>query len=179
MPHRIKDLIEIFDNLFFPQLKTRLISGVDEPIYLPADDKTPYHQVVFANGFYASALHEIAHWCIAGEARRKQIDYGYWYNPDGRDESQQIQFEQVEIKPQAIEWILSTAANFNFKVSCDNLNGEFEPDRHQFRAKIHQQVQIYLSQGLPKRVEQLVEALSQFYQTPNKLCLEQFNLDES
>ncbi|PPS58814.1 hypothetical protein CRX72_23640 [Pantoea sp. BRM17] len=62
-----------------------LIKGDDEPIYLPADAESPWHRVVFAHGFYASALHEISHWCIAGDARRQQVDFGYWYCPDGRD----------------------------------------------------------------------------------------------
>ncbi|MDI8993212.1 elongation factor P hydroxylase, partial [Salmonella enterica subsp. enterica serovar Anatum] len=42
-------------------------------IYLPADAQVPYHRIVFAHGFYASALHEISHWCIAGKARRELV----------------------------------------------------------------------------------------------------------
>ncbi len=53
--------------------------------------------------FYASALHEIAHWCIAGENRCQQVDYGYWYEPNGRSEERQFEFEKVEVKPQALE----------------------------------------------------------------------------
>ncbi len=34
-------------------------------------------------------------------------DLGYWYAPDGRIEEQQALFEQVEIKPQAIEWLFA------------------------------------------------------------------------
>ncbi|WP_411546223.1 elongation factor P hydroxylase [Klebsiella pneumoniae] len=68
------------------EFNTRLIKGDDEPIFcypradLPADDDfyplTPYHRrsrdclprghdvssIVFAHGFFASALHEISHW---------------------------------------------------------------------------------------------------------------------
>ncbi|MGC6745047.1 elongation factor P hydroxylase [Escherichia coli] len=47
---------------------TRLIKGDDEPIYLPADAEVPYNRIVFAHGFYASAIHEISHWCIAGKS---------------------------------------------------------------------------------------------------------------
>ncbi len=50
---------------------------------------------------FASALHEISHWCIAGKARRELVDFGYWYCPDGRDAMTQSQFEDVEVKPQA------------------------------------------------------------------------------
>ena len=103
------------------ELNTELVAGDDEPIYLPADAEHRHHRIVFAHGFYASALHEIAHWLVAGAKRRDQEDYGYWYCPDGRDKAQQLAFEQVEVKPQAIEWALSVAAGFNFNVSVDNL----------------------------------------------------------
>ena len=72
--HQYQQLIEIFDNEFFADFNTRLIKGDDEPIYLPADDEAPYNRIVFAHGFYASAIHEISHWCIAGKERRKLVD---------------------------------------------------------------------------------------------------------
>src|SRR3546814_2809228 len=49
----------------------------------------------------------VAHWCLAGAARRRQDDYGYWYAADGRDLEQQHLFEQVEVKPQALELLFS------------------------------------------------------------------------
>lgn len=55
---------------------------------------------------FNSALHEISHWTIAGKERRLLADLGYWYAPDGRTREQQALFEQVEVKPQAIEWLL-------------------------------------------------------------------------
>ncbi len=66
--HKYEQLIEIFDGCFADDFNTRLIKGDDEPIYLPADDEVPYNRIVFAHGFYASGLHEISHWCIAGKA---------------------------------------------------------------------------------------------------------------
>ncbi|BBI51881.1 hypothetical protein HORIV_43020 [Vreelandella olivaria] len=95
-----------FDGVFAERYQTRLIRGGDEPLYRPANSETPYHQVIFARGYYASALHEISHWCIAGEKRRQLEDYGYWYCPDGRNAEQQRAFEQAEIAPQALESIL-------------------------------------------------------------------------
>ena len=77
--HHYQQLIDLFDSCFAEEFNTRLIKGDDEPIYLPADDETPYHRIVFAHGFFASALHEISHWCVAGKARREQVDFGYWY----------------------------------------------------------------------------------------------------
>lgn len=56
---------------------------------------------------FNSALHEISHWTIAGAKRRLLPDLGYWYAPDGRTKEQQDLFEQVEIKPQAIEWLFA------------------------------------------------------------------------
>ncbi|MCU4675772.1 elongation factor P hydroxylase [Catenovulum sp. 2E275] len=173
--HKTEDLIDIFYQSLGKQYNTRVIKGSDEPIYLPANQSTPYHQIVFAHGFYTSALHEIAHWCLAGEKRRQLEDYGYWYCPDGRDQTQQTEFEQVEIKPQAIEWCLSVAAGLSFNVSCDNLNGSYTPNRHAFRAKIFNQVKLYLAQGLPPRVHQLCQALAEFYQVEFPLKISQFN----
>lgn len=160
--HRIEDLIRLFDDCFFAPFNTRLIRGEDEPIYLPADATCDYHRVVFAHGFYASALHEIAHWCIAGAARRLQVDYGYWYCPDGRNAQQQKAFEQVEVKPQAIEWAFSLAAGFSFRVSTDNLNG-VEPDRHAFQAAVEGQLQHYQQSGFPPRAQRFIHQLEQFY----------------
>ncbi|WP_459782603.1 elongation factor P hydroxylase, partial [Photobacterium sp. R1] len=95
MPHDYNDLITLFNRTFLTRFNTELVLGGDEPIYLPADTEHPHHRIVFARGYFASALHEIAHWCIAGPERRLKEDYGYWYLPDGRDTEQQAVFEQV------------------------------------------------------------------------------------
>lgn len=147
--HRYEQLIEIFNQCFSDDYNTRLVKGDDEPIYLPADDELPYHRIVFAHGFYASGLHEISHWCIAGEARRQLVDFGYWYCPDGRDAQTQSEFEAVEIKPQALEWMFCVAAGFPFNVSCDNLNGDCEPDRIAFQRKVRARVLALLEQEYP------------------------------
>ena len=131
----VEPLMALFDQTFLGRFNTRLVRGGDEPVYLPANEHTPYHQIVFAHGYFSSALHEIAHWCIAGEQRRLLEDYGYWYCPDGRDATQQREFEQVEVKPQAIEWAMTIAANRRFQVSTDNLNGA-EPDREGFTRRV-------------------------------------------
>ncbi|REL27646.1 elongation factor P hydroxylase [Thalassotalea euphylliae] len=162
--HQIDDIISIFNNTFFESFNTKLVKGDDEPIYLPADDNVAYHRIVFAHGFYASALHEIAHWCIAGPKRRLLEDFGYWYEPDGRDEAQQKAFEKVEIKPQAVEWALCAAAGKTFRVSADNLDGA-EPDYQGFKNSVFEQVKTYLSDGFPTRAQQLMTALCAFYQT--------------
>lgn len=166
MTHQYQDLITIFNQTFFADYQTKLELGGEEPIYLPADEQTAYHRIIFARGFYASALHEIAHWCVAGPQRRLLEDFGYWYEPDGRSAKVQAEFERVEIRPQAYEWIFAQSAGFPFTVSCDNLNGDIEPDRLAFMHKVHQQVLVLLKQGLPLRVKRLSDALRQHYARP-------------
>lgn len=178
MPHNYLDLITIFSDVFFKQFNTRLVKGGDEPVYLPADENCAFHQIIFAHGYYASALHEISHWCVAGEARRKLEDFGYWYEPDGRNESQQKLFENVEILPQAIEWAFNIAANKKFSVSSDNLNG-FEADTVGFTEKVHAQVLIFLENGFPERTQQFINALANFYQIRLPLTADMFTLPES
>ena len=176
MPEQYRDLINIFNDTFSACTNTRLIKGGDEPLYSPADEVCEYHQIIFAHGFYASALHEIAHWCLAGPARRLKEDFGYWYTPDGRDQIQQEQFEQVEIKPQAIEWALCVAVGTEFEVSVDNLSGTSHTCRTLFRQAVYQQVEIYLSTGFPRDAQVFIAALADFYQTPLPLNCKHFRL---
>ena len=176
MPHNYQDLITLFEYTFFSQYQTVLVKGDDEPIYLPANEHCSHHQIIFAHGYFSSALHEIAHWCLAGDARRLLEDFGYWYLPDGRNESQQAQFEQVEIKPQAIEWAFCLAANKSFNVSVDNLNGS-EANTTAFRLKVFQQVKHYLASGFPPRAKLFINALAQHYQVSLPLTVAQFELD--
>lgn len=175
--HHYQQLIDIFADCFGEEYNTKLVKGDDEPVYLPADEQTPYHRIVFAHGFFTSALHEISHWCIAGEARRLQADYGYWYCPDGRDEKTQCEFESVEIKPQAFDWFFCVASGIPFNVSCDNLEGDFDPDRVAFQRKVHAQVMEYLANGIPERPLRFVNALQSFYNTP-PFCAEDFPYPE-
>nr|WP_211091959.1 elongation factor P hydroxylase [Vibrio agarilyticus] len=170
-------MIAIFNRTFFDDYNTQLVCGGDEPIYLPATTAHPHHRVIFAHGFYASGLHEIAHWCVAGPARRLLEDFGYWYAPDGRTKAQQAAFEEAEIRPQAYEWILAQSAGFPFDVSCDNLSGGFDIDRLAFKRRVLDEVQKILLEGLPPRVMLLAKALAEFYQMP-PLTKDDFKLEE-
>ena len=174
--HSYQDLIVIFNQIFAEKYNTRLTKGGDEPLYSPASKQCNYHQIIFAHGYYSSALHEIAHWCIAGKARRLLEDFGYWYQPDGRNEQQQKTFEQVEIKPQAIEWAFCVAANKKFNVSADNLNG-FQADTKAFKQSVYHQVLVYLENGFPPQAQELIKSLSKFYQTGFPLTVEQFTIE--
>ncbi len=173
--HQYQDLITIFNACFASQYNTKLVKGGEEPIYLPADEHRPYHALFFAHGFFSSALHECAHWLIAGSERRKQVDFGYWYAPDGRTAAQQALFQRVEVKPQAMEWVLSMAAGFPFRVSIDNLNG-VEADTSAFKQAIHQQVNTYCAQGLCARAALFRRALCDFYGTTHQLSIDDFDL---
>jgi len=157
------DLVALFNTLFVDTCKTELVAGGDEPIYLPATDGKPLHRIVFTRDYFSSALHEISHWCVAGAERRQQVDFGYWYEPDGRSLQQQKAFEVVEVKPQALEWIFSVAAGIEFRVSVDNLHVE-EYDSSVFTAQVRQQVRRYLTNDLPDRAQRFVQALVNYYQ---------------
>lgn len=174
--HHYQDLITLFNDCFFTTHNTLLVKGDDEPLYLPANETRPHNTLIFAHGFFASALHESAHWLIAGENRRKMEDFGYWYVPDGRSAEQQELFQSVEVKPQAMEWILSKAANFRFRVSIDNLNGS-EADTNAFKQAVHSQVKAYCEKGLPKRAQALYLALCHFYHTKPVLQTEDFSIE--
>ena len=175
MKHCFIELICLFESTFKKKYNTRLIKGNDEPIYLPANDVCQFNQIIFAHGYFSSALHEVAHWFLAGQSRRLLEDYGYWYIPDGRDHQQQAKFESVEIKPQAIEWALCVASGKDFYVSTDNLLGEGETDRVAFKAKVFKQVQFYLEFGFPTDAAKFITVLAQHYQTTWPLTPEHFS----
>lgn len=174
--HHYQDLINLFKDCFFHDYNTLLVKGDQEPIYLPQTDLEPHNRIFFAHGYFASALHEISHWLIAGQERRKLVDFGYWYEPDGRTAEQQEIFQKVEIKPQALEWILSNAANFRFFISNDNLENKQE-DTEAFKKAVFNQVKIYIEQGLPLRARLFKEKLHGFYNTKKELLIENFNFE--
>lgn len=171
--HHADDLISIFNQCFLDKYRTQLMRGGDEPLYVPAGTEYDLHTIYFAYGYFSSALHECSHWLIAGKERRKLTDFGYWYAPDGRTAEQQALFQNVEVKPQALEWILSAACGYRFQVSSDNLNGE-EGDAEAFKQAILNQVMFYCEHGLPYRARVFRQALCEFYAMPGVLDKELF-----
>lgn len=135
------DWLILHFNHWFSHLNVMLVRGDCEPEYFPATSDHPA-RIQFAHGFFNSALHEISHWSIAGDQRRLLPDLGYWYAPDGRTAEQQALFEQVEIKPQAIEWLYAKAFGRKFQVSLDNLTGDGGNGSH-FKDHVYAQVQQY------------------------------------
>ena len=153
-------LIDLFNTLFSAQ-NVRLVRGESEPEYFPATETAPA-RIEFAHGFFQSALHEISHWSLAGKHRRTLPDFGYWYAPDGRTEAQQQAFEQVEIKPQAIECLLSLMCSRNFRVSQDNLHADFDTSQSTFEKDVYNQAKLYIDtpQNLPTDAKTLLTVLA-------------------
>jgi len=173
--HSPDQLVKLFNTTFLDSHNTQLICCEEEPIYRPADENNPHHRIIFAHGFFASALHEISHWCVAGKERRLLEDFGYWYEPDGRSAERQAEFEKVEIKPQALEWIFSVSAGFKFHFSADNLALNNQPSEV-FKRAIYQQVQSYLTDGLPKRAQMWSDSLINHYRPNKSLNVREFTL---
>jgi elongation factor P hydroxylase len=155
-------LQSVFAQCFLDDFNTRLQGEFLEPVYQPSTTQGIPHCIGYRHDYFASALHEVAHWCIAGSERRSQVDYGYWYAPDGRDEAAQDAFEAVECKPQALEWVFSRASGFSFRISVDNLDsgsGEI-PDSSRFKARVLAQLLRWQQTGLPVRAQTFFQALS-------------------
>ncbi len=150
------EIIGVFEAVFEG---VRLVGGFDEPYYRPDEDASGKPALIcFKEDFAASALHEVAHWCIAGRRRRQLPDFGYWYEP-ARDADTQSRFEQVEAKPQALEWIFSIAAGRKFRVSFDNF--DLPACRlDAFRRRVQTETLARLDRGLPPRASRFAEALA-------------------
>lgn len=166
-------LIELFNLLFnntnLNQTPTILVRGEAEPEYFASQNGQPA-RIEFAHGYFASALHEVSHWCIAGKHRRNLNDFGYWYDADGRSQEKQNLFEQVEIKPQAIECLFSLACGRYFYVSQDNLNANFDTSTSTFAQDVYQQTLNYLKQpqNLPTDAKRLLWILLDLCQTSSE-----------
>ena len=167
----------LFAAEFADACATELIGGADEPLYLPAGDADRTAKIFYRQDFLASALHEVAHWCIAGKDRRAMKDFGYWYNPEGRSAAEQIQFESVEVKPQALEWMFSVACKKSFHVSADNITSHGENTNDEsFKWAVVLQAQHWCLPGsLPARGQQFVKALMAHYNT-DATCSEYYQL---
>lgn len=153
------DIEQVFNALFAAPLNTVLIGGASEPFYRPADDEDARHRIFYREDFVSSSLHEVAHWMVAGEARRLLPDWGYWYAPDGRDAVQQQIFEQMEVKPQALEWLLHAACGLRFRVSLDNLS-EGAGDGSAFKDRVYEQTCHYIRNGVHERMQSFYQALA-------------------
>ncbi len=125
-------------NAWFGNLRPRptlLIGGAEEPVYLPARGSRPA-LIRYAYDYPRSALHELAHWCLAGSRARALEDYGLWYQPPPRSVAEQARFYAAEVPVQALEMLLSRACGIEFRFSADNPGADYGPDREAFERKV-------------------------------------------
>ena len=182
---RLATIVGMFQQLFHPGFNTQLLGGAEEPIYIPAGLKLnepgyagseQYHRLYFRHDYLSSALHESAHWCIAGIQRREQLDFGYWYSPDGRTAAQQQLFEQAEVKPQALEWMFSVACGQRFRVSADNLASD-QGASDQFTQAVVEQAQSWCAGNeLPERGRLFIQALASQFDCAEPLSQDHYHL---
>jgi elongation factor P hydroxylase len=153
-------LEQVFADCFGGEERTRLVGGAEEPLYQPAAAPGHWHTIHYRADYPASALHEVAHWCIAGPARRRLRDYGYWYAPDGRDAAAQRDFEAVEARPQGLEWLFAQGCGLPFRLSLDNLDGELSAaDRERFAAAVAAEALAWQARGPRGRAGRFLAAL--------------------
>ena len=149
-------LTRLFNREFAVSDETELIAGAAEPYYQPGAP----HRVYFRADYVRSALHEVAHWCVAGRRRRLLPDYGYWYSPDGRDADQQQAFFAVEARPQAVERCFCEAIGIAFSPSVDNVGAQIETQQlRRFEARIQDWCDQFAQSGLPPRAARFITAL--------------------
>jgi elongation factor P hydroxylase len=173
-------LEQVFSDCFGESSNAILQGGFSEPLYQPAPGAGQFNVLRYREDFFASALHEVAHWCIAGSARRKQVDFGYWYAPDGRNASQQSAFENVEYKPQALEWFFAKACGYRFRISVDNLNpqGSHSLSEGAFEQRVIEQAKSWVEHGLPADGSNFFKALCSKFGTSDQLSKLRFPLAE-
>lgn len=168
-------LCALFREVFLEHEHTLLRGGAEEPLYTPPSDDAPAI-IHFREDFVSSALHEVAHWCIAGAERRKLIDYGYWYEPDGRSPKQQARFIGVEARPQALEWCFSQAIAVPFRVSMDNLESTTSAaEVQQFSAAIREEAICIKANGFPRRARLFFDELTGRFHPDFSLAQLNFN----
>ena len=175
-------LEQVFASCFQKRNNTRLLGGFDEPLYQPAQNCGDTNIICYREDFFASALHEVAHWCIAGDDRRKLLDFGYWYTPDGQTQQQQTAFEDVEYQPQALEWFFAKACAYRFRVSTDNLSGARPLGDKCFEQRVLAQAQQWRTKGIPADGAMFFEALCREFDTSldlNTVCFSLGELDMS
>lgn len=144
----------------FAEHNTELVGGAAEPLYTPWQHNQAA-KIYYTRDYFRSALHEVAHWCIAGPERREREDYGYWYAPEGRNAKQQQAFELVEVRPQALELLFCAAVGHDFYVSCDNF--DVDSGEAEFQRKVWVEAQRMLAGQIPPRGWQWTEALRKAY----------------
>lgn len=153
----LRTFTDLLNTHYLQTFNAILVGGCEEPFYEAAKNGQPA-SIRFTRDYIRSAMHERAHWCIAGNTRRRQDDYGYWYAPDGRTQAQQEAFYRVEVRPQAIEWAFAMVCGVPFEVSMDNLDNTVHGSAS-FEQQVRKQVAHHLERGFPQRAGQILALL--------------------
>lgn len=146
----------LFDTAF-ADYHTVMRGGGNEPEYRPASGWMPA-VVVYTRDYPASALHEAAHWCIAGARRRTLADYGYWYVPGPRTAAERDAFFAVECRVQALESVFAAAAGVRFVVSADDFAAPHD-ELERFAGCVARRAAT-LATALPRRAQRFRDALA-------------------
>jgi hypothetical protein len=160
----MKSWVEDLNAAVLRSYNTRLVGGFDEPFYQASVNGQPA-EIRYTHDYARSALHELAHWCVAGDRRRRLDDYGYWYAPDGRDTQQQQLFFRVEVRPQALEKHFCSALGLAFDISVDNLDNPDISGLETFRQAVDEQYLQLSRNGLPFRAATIAARLAQHRST--------------
>lgn len=112
-------LINILANVF-PDLIIE--GGAEEPFYQAVKDNAKA-VIYFRDNYPRSLLHELSHYCLAGDRRRLLDDFGYWYSPCGRNKEEQKKFEMAEARPQGLEKVMCEILGIKFSASIDDFSG--------------------------------------------------------
>jgi elongation factor P hydroxylase len=155
---RAARIVATFNRLFGESHRTQLVGGGTEPLYEPATVDAPA-RIVFTHDYPASALHEAAHWCLAGDARRAQRDYGYWYSPGPRDARARSAFFATECDVQAVEALLAEACGVRFVISADDFAAPHD-ELEAFERRVRDRIAMRRMRGLPARAVRLRDALA-------------------
>ncbi len=144
--------------------RTLLIGGAPEPLYLPACGRQPA-RIRYTRDYAASALHEIAHWCLAAPQRRCRVDYGLWYVPPPRSAADQMRFYGAEVSVQALEMVLTEVCGMAFHISADNPGADHGPERRRFEQQVRERFHRWCTEAacgtVPARdVRAVLEALN-------------------
>jgi len=154
---RHTDIEGCFNQRFLLTQNTRMVGGASEPLYVPGSEKKEA-LLYYRDDHSASALHEAAHWCIAGQRRRGLVDFGYRYQPPPRSGEAQQAFFDLEVRAQSLEYLFAQAAAVDFYPSADNLEADLQPFETQLESVIPI-MRAWVDSSPDPRARQLIEAL--------------------
>jgi elongation factor P hydroxylase len=140
-----------------------LIGGAAEPLYLPPSSLRPAI-IRYTRDYAQSALHEIAHWCLASPSRRARVDYGMWYVPPPRSARDQARFFAAEVPVQALETLLAQACGVAFHFSVDNPGSDDAAAEATFRADVQRAVAALRTEGPGALALEVLRALNPAYE---------------